>query len=70
MDDKTSYIKTDDNTYINQQNIIWVRHMNDCLKVGTARTIHCYNDSHEICKLKNPTSYNILYDKIKDIENK
>ena len=31
MDSKSSYIKTDNNTFINEQNIAWVKQMNDCL---------------------------------------
>ena len=35
MESKLSYLKTDNNTFINEQNIVWVRQMKDCLRVGT-----------------------------------
>jgi hypothetical protein len=38
MDCKSSYIKTDNNTFINEQNIVWVKQMNDCLTVATMET--------------------------------
>ena len=64
MDDKSSYIKTDNNTFINQQNIVWIKQMNDCLSIGTMETGGLFN-TYKICKLNSPHSYNILYDKIK-----
>ena len=63
MDSKLSYLKTDNNTFINEQNIVWVRQMKDCLRVGT--TFNTY----DICKLNSPYSYDKLYDKIKHNEN-
>jgi len=68
MDDKSSYIKTDNNTFINQQNIVWIKQMNDCLRVGTIETDYWFN-TYKICKLNNPHSYNILYNKIKQTKN-
>jgi len=68
MDDKSSYIKTDNNTFINQQNIVWIKQMNDCLRVGTIDTDSFYN-AYKICKLNNPHNYNILYNKIQQTEN-
>ena len=38
MDSKLSYIKTDNNTFINEQNIVWVRQMKDCLHLCTFKT--------------------------------
>ena len=68
MDSKSSYIKTDNNTFINEQNIVWVKQMNDCLKIATVETDYLWN-TYKICKLNNPHSYNKLYDKIKQSEN-
>ena len=68
MDSKSSYIKTDNDIYINEQNIVWVRQMNDCLRVATMETDALYN-TYKICKLNNPYSYNKLYDKITHNEN-
>lgn len=68
MDSKSSYIKTDNNTFINEQNIVWVEQMNDCLRVGTTQTGSICN-TYKICKSNNLYSYNKLYDKIKHTEN-
>ena len=68
MDSKSSYIKTDNNTFINEQNIVWIKQMNDCLRVGTMETGSICN-TYKICKLNSPHSYDKLYDKIKHNEN-
>jgi len=68
MDGNSSYIKTDNNIFINEQNIVWVQQMNDCLTVGTIKTGSLFN-AYQICKLKNPDGYNKLYHKIKHNEN-
>ena len=64
MDKKSSYIKTDKNIFINEQNIVWVKQMNDCLRVGTMETDSFFN-TYKVCKSNNLDSYNKLYDKIK-----
>ena len=64
MDKKPSYIKTDNNIFINEQNIVWVKQMNDCLRVGTMETDSFFN-TYKVCKLNNVDSYNKLYYKIK-----
>ena len=56
------YIKTDNNTIINEKCITWVKKMDDCLEVCTKMT-GCnvkHNDTHKICKLNNLDSYNKL----------
>lgn len=63
MDSKSSYIKTDNGIYINEQNIVWVRQKNDCLRFATIETDAFYN-TYNICKLNNPYNYNKLYNKI------
>ncbi len=58
----TSYIKTDDNRIINETYIRWVKKMNDCLKV-CVRANGCSifsGQTHTICKLNSPESYNKL----------
>ena len=63
--DKNSYIKTDDNVIINEKCIKWVKKMDDCLNVCTKST-GCnelnlkFNDTHKICKINNPKSYDKL----------
>jgi hypothetical protein len=60
----TFYIKTDDNKIINEKHIRWVQKMSDCLEVCTKSTGCSVNvkngDTHKICKLNNPDSYNKL----------
>lgn len=68
MDSKSSYIKTDNNTFINEQNIIWVKQMNDCLTVATMETGALCN-KYKICKLNNPHSYDKLNDKLKNLHH-
>jgi hypothetical protein len=68
MDSKSSYIKTDNNTFINEKNIVWVEQMNDCLRIGTIKTGSLIN-TYQICKSNSPDSYNKLYDKMKQNEN-
>ena len=58
----TFFIKTDDNKIINEKHIRWVQKMSDCLEV-CAKSIGCHvknGDTHKICKLNNPDSYNKL----------
>lgn len=64
MESKSSYIKTDDNTFINEQNIVWMKQMNDCLRVATVETGSLWN-TYKVCKLNNLDNYNKLYYKIK-----
>jgi hypothetical protein len=59
---KTVYLKTDDDKIINENCIRWVKKMNDCLHV-CIKTTGCnieYGDTHKICKLYNIDSYNKL----------
>jgi hypothetical protein len=55
------YVKTDDNKIINVIHIRWVKKMEECLAV-CARSVGCngYGDTHKICNLNNPDSYNKL----------
>jgi hypothetical protein len=60
---KTVYFKTDDNRIINENCIRWVKKMNNCLEV-CIKTAGCdlqtNGDTHKICKLNNPDSYEKL----------
>ena len=65
MENKRSndkWYKTDDNKIINKKHIRWVLKMNDCLEICT-KSIGCSTnidngDTHRICKMNNPSSYN------------
>jgi hypothetical protein len=61
--ENNNYLKADDNKIINEKSIKWVKKMSDCLEVCTKST-GCnsvkYGDTHKICKLYNPDSYNKL----------
>lgn len=60
----TVYFKTDDNRIVNENSIRWVKKMSDCLEVcikASGCAIPNDNgDTHKICKLNNPDSYNKL----------
>ena len=60
MENKTSYIKTDDNRIINENHIRWVKKMSDWLEI-CIRSSGCnisIGHTHKICKINNPDSYN------------
>lgn len=62
---KTTYLKTDDNRFVNENCIRWVRKMDDCLEIcikipGCSPT----KDTHKICKINNPDSYNKLNERL------
>jgi len=68
MDSKTSsFIKTDDNTVINEQCIKWVKQIDECLYVCTKsngcnqQTTDRLRDTHKICKSNYPDSYHRLH---------
>ena len=59
---KVSYIRADDNKIINEKAILWIKKIDACLEVCTKSTgCNIQNgDTHKICKLNNPSSYNRL----------
>lgn len=61
MENKTIYIKTDDNKVINEKYITWVKKMGDCLEVCT-KSDGCVlkRDTHSICKLYSLEGFNKL----------
>lgn len=60
-----TYIKADGNKLINEKCITWVRKIDECLEVCT-KSEGCgirwtgHNDTHKICKINNPDSYDKL----------
>jgi hypothetical protein len=54
------YLKTDDNKIINEKCIRWVKKMGDCLAVCNKADGCTISNTHRICKLNNPDSYNKL----------
>ncbi len=61
MEDKYLYIKTDDNKFINEKSIIWVKKMNECLEVCTRRRgCNLIEPAYKICKSISPNSYDKL----------
>ena len=57
------YFKADNNKVINGKYIRWVKKMDECLQVcnkSTGCTIDGGGDTHKICKLNNPGSYDKL----------
>ena len=61
---ETKYIKTDNNTVINEKTIRWIHKMGDCLEVCSKQPGCSLDkrsgDTHRICKLNSPESYNKL----------
>ena len=55
-----SYIRTDDNKIINEKYIKWVKKMGECLKVCNKLDGCSIHDTHTICKVYNPESYEKL----------
>jgi len=55
------YFKTDENKAINEKYIRWIKKMNNCLEVCT-KSNGCVvkRDTHRICKLNSPDSYDKL----------
>jgi hypothetical protein len=58
-----SYIKSDNNILINEKAIKWVKKMHECLEACTKSSgceITKGNDTHRICKVNSPESYEKL----------
>ena len=57
---ETNYIKADDNKIINEKCIRWVKKMDECLELCTKSDGCQVGNTHKICKLNNPNSYEKL----------
>jgi len=58
MENNVSYIKTDDNTLIQENDIRWIRKNSDCLRICIKPT-GCYiEDTFKLCKENNLDAYN------------
>lgn len=57
---KTTFIKADDNKILNRNCIIWVKKMDECLKICTKIDGCHINNTHTICKINNMDSYEEL----------
>jgi len=58
---RISYIKADNNTLINENQIRWIQKINECMEVCSKQngcTIDM--DTNKICKINNIFSYNKL----------
>jgi len=70
-----TYLKTDDNTIINEKCIQWVKKIENCLFVCTKKNGCSKNHSmihlstHKICKLQNPASYHKLNSHFTPLKN-
>lgn len=54
------YIRVDNNKIINMSCIKWVKKLDDCLAICT-KGDGCYaGDTHPLCKVNNPKSYDRL----------
>jgi hypothetical protein len=57
---KINFIPTDNNTFINEQCIKWVKKLDECLYICTKSTGCNDYTTHKICKLTMPNSYNMI----------
>lgn len=57
---RTSYIKTDDNVIVNEKYIRWVKKMSECLEVCSKMNGCEKGNTHQICKINSPDSYEKL----------
>lgn len=55
-----SFIRADDNYFINKKNIRWIRKMDECLYICSKQAGCRKWDTHQICKSNNPKSYDKL----------
>lgn len=61
MENRTTYMKTDENIVINEKCIKWVKKIGDCMEVCTKSNGCVFKkDTHTICKMYNLDSYNKL----------
>jgi hypothetical protein len=59
-DNKNIYIRVNDNKVINEKYIKWIKKIDECLLVCT-KIEGCYDhQTHKLCKINNPDSYNKL----------
>ena len=58
---QVSYLKSDNNKIINEKCITWAKRIGECMEVCTKST-GCKEgiDTHKICKIYNPISYEKL----------
>lgn len=57
---KIEFIKTDNNKIINLSCIKWVKKLDECMEICT-KGDGCYvGDTHKLCKINNPESYDKL----------
>lgn len=64
-----SYIQVNDELYLNEQNIVSIKKINDCLIITTVPTDHySFFNTYNICKAKNSNYYNELNYKLKTVK--
>jgi len=59
MDGKyDNYIKAERNIYVNPKFIRWIQQIDECYNICSKSTGCTLDDTHKICKVNNPSSYN------------
>ena len=53
-----NYIRVEGQKYINLKLIHWIKQIDECYSICTKSTGCSDDETHKICKLNNPTSYN------------
>jgi len=57
---KVDFLKIDDNKILNLNCIKWAKRIDECLEICT-KGDGCYvGDTHKLCKVNNPKSYEML----------
>jgi hypothetical protein len=62
---KSSYIKTDENKFINENTIIWVK-KSDCIEIGAIPKGSSFIDTYIMCKINHTDNYNKVNNSIED----
>ena len=63
QNNKPSFIKVDNNVILNIHCIRWVKKMEECLQLCSKPNGCAHNsmETHTVCKITNPVSYNRLH---------
>ena len=67
---RVSFIRTDADKLLNEKSIRWIKQYNECIEV-CMKSDGCFGnfiDTHKICKLSNPHSYNKLNNYFKELQ--
>ena len=67
-DNKSTFIKMDDNRAINLTHIRWIRKYDACLEICIKSDGCSFTQTHRLCKINNPASFEKL-NKVFDVDS-